>query len=242
MAQAAEPGYGSAMSYLFDPVVPAVPVAGSSRSFPVRRIFCIGRNYAAHVREMGGDPAKGDPVVFMKPADSVVPGGGRLAYPPDTADLHHEVELVAAIGRPLHRANPADALDAVFGYAVGIDLTKRDRQGEAKSAGLPWERAKSFEQSAPISAIVPASGGVHPTRGRIALSVNGLIRQDADLSDMIWPTADIVARLSHIWSLQPGDLVFTGTPEGVGPLAFGDVVEARIESVGGLRIEISSGG
>jgi hypothetical protein len=157
MAQAAAPGYGSAMSYLFDPVVPTVPVAGSSRSFPVRRIFCIGRNYAAHVREMGGDPAKGDPVVFMKPADAVVPGGGRLAYPPDTADLHHEVELVAALGRPLHRASPDEALDAVFGYAVGIDLTKRDRQGEAKTAGLPWERAKSFEHSAPISAIVAAS-------------------------------------------------------------------------------------
>lgn len=225
----------------FDPTLPTVPVAGSDLRFPVRRIYCVGRNYAAHAREMGADPSREEPFFFMKPADAVVPLGGRVASPPDTDNLHHEVELVAAIGRGGSDIAAADALDHVFGYAVGIDLTKRDRQNALKAAGQPWERSKSFDHSAPISAIVALPPDAAPVRGAISLAVNGAMRQNADLSDMIWSTAEIIARLSQIWTLAPGDLVFTGTPEGVGSLAFGDVIEARITGVGGLRVEIGSG-
>lgn len=230
----------SMSALLFDLPVPTVPVIGAEGVFPVRRIYCIGRNYAAHTREMGGDPTRDQPIFFMKPGDAVAPRG-RLAYPPDTNDLHHEVELVAAIGRGGANISVAAALDHVFGYAVGIDLTKRDRQAEAKAAGAPWERSKAFEHSAPISAILPLNPAQAPLRGRISLTVNGAVRQASDLANMIWTTAEIVSRLSQIWTLQPGDLIFTGTPEGVGQIAFGDVLEAHVENVGGLRVEIGSG-
>ena len=225
---------------LFDLPRPSVPVAGSDAAYPVRRIYCVGRNYAAHAREMGADPNRDPPFFFMKPADAVA-SAGRLAYPRDTANLHHEVELVVALGRGGVDIPVENALDHVFGYAVGIDLTKRDRQNEAKAAGQPWERSKAFDHSAPVSPLVPLGPHQAPVSGRIALAVNGAVRQDADLADMIWSTAEIISRLSHIWTLQPGDLVFTGTPEGVGPIAFGDVLEARIQDVGGLRVEIGSG-
>lgn len=226
---------------LFQIQTPAVPIAGGDMNFPVRRIYCVGRNYAAHSREMGGT-GREEPFFFMKPADAVVPLGGRVRFPADTENLHHEVELVVAIGQPGAHVAPAQALDLVFGYAVGIDLTKRDRQGELKSAGHPWERAKSFDRSAPISAIVSAAAGGHPHAGRISLAVNDVERQRGDLSDLIWSVPELIARLSALWALHPGDLIFTGTPEGVGPLMFGDVAEARIEGVGGLRIEIASRG
>jgi fumarylpyruvate hydrolase len=228
-------------AFVFDLPIPSVPIAGSDLRFPVRRIYCVGRNYAAHAREMGIDPAKEPPVFFMKPGDAVFPEGGRYAYPGDTAELHHEVELVIALGRGGDRIPAEAALNHVFGYAVGIDLTKRDRQAEAKAKGQPWERAKAFELSAPISMIVMAAASGHPTRGRIGLAVNGLMRQEADLADMILSPAEIIAHLSRLWTLEAGDLIFTGTPEGVGALAFGDQVEARVEGVGGLRLEITSG-
>jgi len=224
-------------SPLFDLPAPLVPIIGAEAAFPVRRIYCIGRNYAAHTRERGGDPSRDPPFFFMKPADAVAPRG-RLAFPPDTADLHHEVELVAAIGRGGANIPVETALEHVFGYAVGIDLTKRDRQAEAKAAGAPWERSKAFDHSAPISAILRLNPGQAPTRGRISLTVNGAPRQRSDLANMIWTTAEIVSRLSQIWTLQPGDLIFTGTPAGVGPLVAGDVVEGGVDGIGtiGLRI------
>jgi len=225
---------------LFDLPHPHVPVIGSDAAFPVRRIYCVGRNYAAHAREMGADPSREPPFFFMKPADAVTPAG-RLPYPTDTQNLHPEVELVAAIRRGGTDIPVASALDHVFGYAVGIDLTKRDRQNEAKAAAQPWERSKGFDFSAPISPILPLTAEHAPRAGRISLAVNGALRQDADLDAMIWSVAEIVARASQIWTLAPGDLIFTGTPEGVGPVAFGDVLEARIENVGGLRVEIGSG-
>lgn len=226
---------------LFALDTPAIPIVGSDAVFPVRRVFCVGRNYAAHAREMGADPQRAAPFFFMKPADSVVPAAGRLAYPSDTEDFHHEVELVVALGRGGENLDPQAALALVFGYAVGVDLTKRDRQAEAKRAGEPWERSKAFERSAPLSAIATAAAVGHPFANRIALSVNGATRQDATTADMIWSAPEIIARLSRLWTLRPGDLIFTGTPEGVGPLAFGDVVEARIEGVGGLRFAVGSG-
>lgn len=190
---------------------------------------------------MGADPSREPPFFFMKPADAIAPASPRILYPPDTANLHHEVELVIALGAGGADIAPASAEKCVFGYAIGVDLTKRDRQNEAKEKGHPWERSKAFEASAPISSIVAASAAGDLTSGAISLSVNGLKRQDGDLADMIWKPAEIIARLSQIWTLAPGDLIFTGTPEGVGPLAFGDVVEARIQGLGALRFEMGSG-
>ncbi len=220
---------------------PSLPVVGAELSFPVRRVFCVGRNYAAHAREMGADPERASPFFFMKPADSVMPGGARVPYPSDTEDFQHEVELVMLLGAGGENLEPQAALSLVYGYAVGIDFTKRDRQAEAKRAGEPWERSKAFERSAIISAIASVAAIGHPFANRISLSVNGAPRQDASTADMIWSPSEILARLSRLWILRPGDVVFTGTPEGVGALAFGDAVEARIEGVGGLRFAIGSG-
>ena len=222
---------------LFTLSSPLCPIEGDARSFPVRRIYCVGRNYAAHAREMGADPTAEPPFFFMKPADAIVVGS-KAPYPPDTSDLHHEVELVIAIGRSGWDVSEAEARDLVFGYAVGLDLTKRDRQAELKTKGQPWERAKSFEASAPIGPIVPAERIGHPERGVIELAVNGARRQHGDLSDMIFGVPAIIARLSTLWTLQPGDLIFSGTPEGVGQLSRGDKVSARIEGVGELLLEI----
>jgi fumarylpyruvate hydrolase len=223
---------------LFPLVQPTVPVAGSSQLFPVRRIYCVGRNYAAHALEMGADPAKEPPIFFMKPADAVTTADWRLPFPSDTQDLHHEVELVVALGQGGWDVALGDAHNLVYGYAVGIDLTKRDRQKEAKAAGAPWERAKAFDNCAPISPILPADQIGHPQSGAISLSVNGETRQSADLGDMIWPVNAIISRLSEIWTLAPGDLIFTGTPEGVGPLRRGDRAHAEIQGVGALSIEL----
>jgi len=225
-----------------DYVIPAppqayVPVAGGGR-FPVRRVFCVGRNYADHAREMGHDPNREPPFFFMKPADAMVVGGDKTPYPMMTNDLHHEIELVVALAKGGSNIAAADALGHVWGYAAGIDLTRRDLQDVAKKASRPWDMAKGFDASAPIGDLVPAAG-VDPTRGRITLTVNGTVRQDGDLAQMIWPVADAIAYLSTLVALAPGDLIFTGTPAGVGAIVRGDVVEGTIEGVGAVRTTIA---
>ncbi|GIK25020.1 MAG: fumarylpyruvate hydrolase [Betaproteobacteria bacterium] len=217
--------------------LPSVPVVGSEAQFPVRRVYCVGRNYAEHAREMGGNPDREPPFFFMKPADAVFTGE-RMEYPSKTADLQHEVELVAALARGGRDIPAAAALDCVFGYAVGLDMTRRDIQGELKAKGRSWEMGKAFDQSAPISSIMPASRIGHPQRGAIALAVNSQSRQHGDLADMIWPVADIIANLSGYVTLQPGDLIFTGTPAGVGRVMPGDRLEGSIEGVGTLSVTI----
>ena len=201
---------------------PTVPVEGD-KPFPVRRILCVGRNYAAHRAEMGGDD-RDPPFFFAKPADAIVPPGQDVPYPSATSDLHHEIELVVAIGP-----------DGIFGYAVGVDLTRRDLQAAAKAKGQPWDSAKGFDHSAPISAIrkLPTLGDA-----AISLSVNGEVRQKARIGDMIWSVPEIVEEAGKLWDVQAGDLIFTGTPEGVGPLSKGDLVEGSVEGVGSLSFEI----
>lgn len=199
------------------------------------RVFCVGRNYADHAREMGAS-GRESPFFFLKPATALF-RGATLPYPRDTADLHHEVELVIEIGRGGADIAVEEALGCVVGYAVGIDLTKRDRQAELKEKGQPWERAKAFDHSAPLSVTVPVSA--HPSAGFIRLSVNGSLRQEGNLNQMIWKPAEIIAEVSRLWVLQPGDLIFTGTPAGVGPLMRGDQVTAEIEGVGRLELAIT---
>jgi fumarylpyruvate hydrolase len=225
-------------TYAFDPPVqPAVPIVGESGLFPVRRIYCVGRNYAAHRREMGAaDNDPDPPFFFAKPADAVTPPGIDVPYPSETTNLHHEMELVAAIGGSGANVGREAALDLVFGYAAGVDLTRRDLQSAYREKGQPWEGAKGFDFSAPISPIRRWSGP--PPQGRIALSVNGQVRQDALVSDMIWDVAAIIAEASKLWRLEPGDLIYTGTPEGVGPCARGDLVEGEIEGVGSLSFRL----
>ncbi|WP_157219789.1 fumarylacetoacetate hydrolase family protein [Flavisphingomonas formosensis] len=217
--------------------IPTVPIVGSEKPFPVRRIWCIGRNYAEHAREMGGNPEREAPFFFAKPADAVVPGGGTLPFPLATADLHHEIELVVALGGGGIDIPVGQALDCVFGYAVGLDMTRRDLQAEAKKAGRPWALAKGFDESCPISPIVPASRIGHPDRGRIELKVNGAIRQQGDLADMIWPVAEAIAYLSRFVALAPGDLLMTGTPAGVGPVRPGDRLVGLCEGVGAIEVD-----
>jgi fumarylpyruvate hydrolase len=211
-------------------------VQGDRGRFPVRRILCVGRNYAAHRREMGGDD-RDPPFFFSKPADAVVANGAEIPYPSATADLHHEVELVAALGAGGADVSVERALDLVFGYAVGVDLTRRDLQGAARAKGQPWDSAKGFDNSAPIGDIRPAAGP--PPQGRIRLSVNGQTRQDASIADMIWNVAEIISEASKLWRLAPGDLIFTGTPEGVGPLVRGDQVAGEIDGVGSLNFRVT---
>jgi fumarylpyruvate hydrolase len=219
------------------PVQAAVPVEGSSEMFPVRRIYCVGRNYAAHRAEMGGDDRE-PPFFFSKPADAVVPPGIAVPYPSVTHNLHHEIELVAAIGADGADVPVEDALSLVWGYAVGVDLTRRDLQTASKDKGYPWDSSKGFDASAPIGVIRPADRSGHPT-GRIQLSVNGQIRQDAKLTDMIWNIAEVIAQASKLWRLEAGDLIYTGTPEGVGPLVRGDHVSGAIQDVGTIDFIIS---
>ncbi len=200
-------------------------------------MFCVGRNYAAHAREMGHDPDREPPFFFTKPADAVVVDGADTPFPPMTTQLEHEVELVVAIGAAGSEVDPARALELVWGYGVGIDLTRRDLQAEAKRLGRPWDTAKGFDASAPIGTLVPA-GGVDPTRGAIELRVGGDLRQSGDLADQIWTVAETVAELSRFVTLAPGDLLMTGTPDGVGPLVRGDELEGTIAGVGSVRTRI----
>jgi len=209
-------------------LVPTISIAQSSERFPVRRIFCVGQNYADHAREMGSDPHRQPPFFFTKPADAVVASGLSLPYPARTADLHHEVELVVALGRGGSAVNAADAPSMIFGYAVGIDLTRRDMQAEAKKTGRPWDMSKGFDQSAPIGPLVR---GLPPSKGAITLSIDGQVRQAGDLADMIWNVADIIAFLSTYVAVAAGDLIFTGTPAGVGPIHRGERVRGALVGI-----------
>ena len=227
------------MDFVFPPAAtPSVAIAGETLRFPVRRIFCVGRNYAAHAREMGKDPEREAPFFFGKPADAIVGDGETVPYPPLTSNLHHEGELVLAIGKGGADIGEADALDHVFGYAVGNDLTRRDLQAEARDKGRPWDWAKGFDHSAVCGPIHKVSDVGHIASGFIRLSVNGERRQDADVSDMIWSVPEIVAILSQAVRIAPGDLVFSGTPAGVGALVPGDVCVVEIERLGTLTTTI----
>jgi fumarylpyruvate hydrolase len=217
-----------------DPIAVAVEGGGA---FPVRRIFCVGRNYAEHAREMGmGQPEPA--FFFMKPADALVLDGADMPYPPGTRDLHHEIELVVALGRGGRDIAAEQALDYVWGYAAGIDMTRRDLQADAKQGGRPWEMAKSFDHSAPIGTLRAASRIGHPSRGAIVLSVNGEPRQRGDIADMTRPVPEIIAILSSLVALKPGDLIFTGTPAGVGAVVRGDRIEGSVEGVGSVSVRI----
>ena len=230
-------------------VIPApaqtlIPVEGEQGGFPVRRIYCVGRNYAAHAREMGHDPDREPPFFFMKPADAIVlcpKGAGAPAeapFPVATEDLHHEIEMVVALGKG-GKDIPADkALEHVYGYAVGIDLTRRDIQAVAKKMGRPWDMAKGFDHSAPCGTILPAAKIGHPSKGRIQISVNGTVKQDADIGDMIWNVPDTIAYLSTLVELFPGDLIYSGTPEGVAQVKRGEVMEGSVEGVGAIAVKL----
>jgi fumarylpyruvate hydrolase len=223
-------------SYAFPPhAIPTVPVEGSADVFPVRRILCVGRNYAAHAREMGAD-TRDPPFFFAKPADAIAPLKGQIAYPPATSDLHHEIELVVALKSGGADLTPQQALEAVFGYAVGVDLTRRDLQGAAKAKGHPWEAGKAFDESAPITAIkvMDAPG----PEAAITLSVNGTERQRGQIGDLIWNLGEVIAKASQLWTLAAGDLIFTGTPEGVGAIVRGDTVVGEVEGVGRLEFTL----
>lgn len=223
-------------TYAFPPhALPTVPVEGSDAVFPVRRILCVGRNYAAHRREMGGDE-RDPPFFFAKPADAIAPLRGEIPYPPATNDLHHEIELVVALKAGGADLTPEQALNCVFGYAVGVDLTRRDLQGAAKAKGQPWEAGKAFDASAPTSAIRVM--GEPTLEAAITLSVNGTERQRGQIGDMIWNIAEVIAKASTLWTLAAGDLIFTGTPEGVAAIARGDKVVGEIDGVGRLEFTL----
>ncbi len=219
---------------------PAVEVAGTALRFPVRRIFCVGRNYAEHAREMGGSGDRTPPFFFSKPADAIMPNGSEVPYPSRTSNLHHEIELVVALGGGGRNVEAADALALVFGYAVGNDMTRRDLQASVREQKQPWDIAKGFDHSAPISPIVAVAASGHPVAGRIWLAVNGRLRQQGDIADMIWRVPEIVVELSTWFELCPGDLIFTGTPAGVGPLLPGDRVQGGVDGVGVLEHGIVS--
>ena len=227
------------MSFVIPPSPqPSVEIAGSDERFPVHRVYCVGRNYAKHAREMGMDPDREPPFFFSKPADAVVANGTPVPYPPRTSNLHHELELVVAIGTGGSDIPLDSALAHVYGYAAGLDLTRRDQQFAARDQGRPWDVAKGFDHSAPVSAIRPAAEMGHLEQGAIWLEVNGEPRQRANLSEMIWSVPEIVAELSTYYELRPGDLIFTGTPEGVGPVKRGDSLVGGIDGLETLRITI----
>lgn len=221
------------------PAQPSLAVADSEQRFPIRRVFCVGRNYGAHAREMGSDPNREPPFFFTKPADAVVPASGAVPYPSATQDLHHEVELVVALGAGGADVDPAQALDLVWGYGAGLDLTRRDLQSVAKDSGRPWDMAKGFDASAPCSPLVPAASLGHPQDARIWLEVNGAVRQEGNLNEMIWPIPDMIACLSRLVTLAPGDLIYTGTPAGVGALKPGDQVRGGVDGVAQFALSIA---
>jgi fumarylpyruvate hydrolase len=234
-----QPAATGTTSYVITPP-PAVglPVEGESGLFPVRRVYCVGRNYAEHAREMGHDPDREPPFFFAKPADALATDG-RFPYPQATRDVHHEIELVVALGKG-GRDIPVDrALDCIWGYGVGLDMTRRDLQAEAKKAGRPWDTAKGFDASAPISALVPAARIGHPGTGAIWLDVNGERRQSGDLAQLIWKIDETISYLSGLFTLAPGDLIFTGTPAGVAAVKPGDLLHGHIDGVGDLRVEVT---
>jgi fumarylpyruvate hydrolase len=227
------------MPHAFDlPERPAVPIEGSKGvTFPVRRIFCVGRNYAAHAREMGKDPDREPPFFFTKFPDTIVPLARSIPYPSETANYHYEAELVVAIGKEGARVSSVTALELVFGYAVGLDMTRRDLQFEARDKGRPWDTGKNFAYSAPIGPIRPVSMG-HVSSGRIQLAVNGVTKQEGNIADMIWDCAETIAYISRFDRLLPGDLIYTGTPAGVGPVHPGDIIDVTIAGLVPLRVTV----
>jgi fumarylpyruvate hydrolase len=226
------------MTYAFQPPpVPALPIRGSRDLFPVRRVYCVGRNYAEHAIEMGHDPNKEEPFFFQKNPDNLVTDG-RFPYPSVSEDVHYEIELVVALSKGGENISAESALDHIFGYAVGLDMTRRDLQGVAKKAGRPWEVGKAFEASAPCSEIVPVSEIGHPDSGAIWLKVNGKTVQQGDLNQLIWKVQESIAYLSGLFRLAPGDLIMTGTPAGVGAVKRGDVMQGHIDRVGELNVTV----
>jgi fumarylpyruvate hydrolase len=225
--------------YIFAPQpLPTLPIRGSDKLFPVHRIYCVGRNYAEHAIEMGHDPNREAPFFFQKNPDTLVPSGGTFPYPAASRDVHHELEMVVALKSGGKDIPQHKALGHVFGYAVGLDMTRRDLQGEAKKLGRPWEVGKAFESAAPCSEIVPASVIGHPSKGRVWLQVNGEERQKGDLSQLIWKVPEMIAYLSGLFELRSGDLIFSGTPAGVGPVKRGDVLHGGVEGVGELHVTV----
>ena len=220
------------------PATTCLPVRDSDEQFPIHRIYCVGRNYAAHAIEMGHDPDREEPFFFQKNPDTLVLDG-HFPYPPQSSDVHHELELVVALKSGGSDIAVDDALDLVFGYAVGLDMTRRDLQGQMKKAGRPWEIGKAFEHSAPCSELVPAAVIGNPSEGAVQLHVNGELRQDGDLNQLIWKVPEMIAYLSRLFALAPGDLIFTGTPSGVGPVQRGDRLAGTIAGVGQLEVEVT---
>ncbi|ABL68289.1 fumarylacetoacetate hydrolase family protein [Paracoccus denitrificans] len=228
--------------FAFPPPAPAsLAIEGSETRFPVRRIFCVGRNYAAHAREMGKDPDRDPPFFFTKPADAVVDTGAAIPYPPQTADFHYEIELIVAIGQDGANVSVEGARELIWGYGVGIDLTRRDLQLQARDMGRPWDWGKAFDLSAPIAPLHPVAQVGHPEQGRIWLAVNGAVKQDADIAELIWDVPEIVSTLSHSMVLRRGDIIMTGTPAGVGAIVPGDHVTGGIDGLGEIAIDILPG-
>ena len=232
------------MAFVIDAPEPrSLPIIGSDDQFPVRRVYCVGRNYADHAREMGHDPDREPPFFFMKPAEAVIacPPASvpTVAYPTQTANLHHEIELAVAIGARAAAVSPEQALDAVWGYGVAVDLTRRDMQDEAKALRRPWDLSKGFDESAPISALIPAATIGHPATGRITVAVDGTTRQDGDLNQQIWNVAEVISALSHAITLLPGDIILTGTPSGVGPVERGETVTGSIDGITTIRFRVA---
>lgn len=226
-------------SFVFDPPArPAVAIRGSSALFPARRVYCVGRNYAAHAVEMGHDPSREPPFYFMKTPDALLGDGGVFPYPPETSDVHHEIEMVVALSGGGVNVSEEDALGLVFGYGVGIDFTRRDLQAQAKKLARPWEVGKAFDHAAPCGALAPAAEIGHPTSGSVTLDVNGKRVQEGDLNQLIWTVPEMIAGLSRLFELAPGDLIFTGTPAGVGPVVRGDKLEGAVAGVGMLSISV----
>ena len=227
------------MDTVLSPAPPVLlPIAGSAEHFPVRRIYCVGRNYADHAREMGGDPNREPPFFFLKSASCALAHGGDFPFPARSQDVHHEIELVVALGKGGTDIAVETALTHVWGYAAGLDMTRRDLQAECKKLGRPWEIAKSFEHSAPIGPLVPSSRCGHPAKGAITLTVNGETRQSGDIADMIWSVPEIIAHLSGYFELAAGDLIMTGTPAGVGRVVRGDAMAGAIAGIGEVRARV----
>ena len=227
------------MTYVIaEPARTALPVSGEDGLFPVHRIYCVGRNYADHAVEMGHDPDKEPPFFFQKNPDNLLPAGEAFPYPSKTSDVHHEIELVVALAKGGQDIPVDRALDHVYGYAVGLDMTRRDLQAEAKKLGRPWEVGKAFERSAPCGPIVPAAKIGHPAAGAIWLKINGETRQQGDLDQLLWKVPEAISYLSGLFALQPGDLIFTGTPAGVGPVQRGDNLHGHIDGIGDLEVRV----
>ncbi|MCP4071392.1 MAG: fumarylacetoacetate hydrolase family protein [Hyphomicrobiales bacterium] len=228
------------MTYVFDaPSVPALPIRGSDKLYPVHRIYCVGRNYADHAREMGHDPDREPPFFFQKNPDTIVQSGGDFPYPDKSENVHYEMELVVALGKGGKDISRNQALDHVFGYAAGLDMTRRDLQGAAKKTGRPWEIGKAFDFSAPCSEIVPAVNIGHPSKGRLWIEVNGEIRQDSNIDQLIWDIPETISYLSGLFTLSAGDLIYTGTPAGVGAIVRGDQIKGGVEGIGEIRISVT---